>query len=230
MRLQSLPLLMAMLLCQPALAEVKQSAADGALMEHHFQIAATPADAPPRDFIREIVATHVAEKRYDTIVTRFPPEPNGYLHLGHARSICLNLGLARENGGRCHLRMDDTNPAKEDATFVQSIIADIRWLIAGWAEAQLAHKPAGAVPALTTAATAPGVSSQTVKASITRRFSRIFLIPSTKAVERIWPRCKYNTRSANSTKPATAMMSSTTIIGPPCASRLNLKSPMSRRV
>ena len=114
---------------------------------------ATPADAPPRDFIREIVATHVAEKRYDTIVTRFPPEPNGYLHLGHARSICLNLGLARENGGRCHLRMDDTNPAKEDATFVQSIIADIRWLIAGWAEAQLAHKPAGAVPALTTAAT-----------------------------------------------------------------------------
>ncbi len=111
--------------------------------------AAAP-DAAPSDFIRDIVATHVDEKRYPQIVTRFPPEPNGYLHLGHARSICLNFGLARENGGRCHLRMDDTNPAKEDIEFVKSITADIRWLIAGWSDAQLSFKPAGAAPTITT--------------------------------------------------------------------------------
>src|SRR5437016_2033190 len=90
--------------------------------------AATPA---PSDFIRDIVARDVAEKRYPRIVTRFPPEPNGYLHLGHAKSVCLNFGIARENNGQCNLRFDDTNPIKEDIEFVDSITADVRWLIAG---------------------------------------------------------------------------------------------------
>lgn len=101
---------------------------------------------PPNDFIREIVAQHVAEKRYQKIVTRFPPEPNGFLHLGHARAILLNFGIARENGGQCNLRFDDTNPAKEDASYVEAITRDIKWLIAGWADAQLTYKPKGAVP------------------------------------------------------------------------------------
>jgi glutaminyl-tRNA synthetase len=103
----------------------------------------TPA---PHDFIRDIVAKDVAEKRYPKIVTRFPPEPNGYLHLGHAKSICLNFGIARENGGQCNLRMDDTNPAKEDAEYVEAIIADVHWLIDGWADHCLALKPRGATP------------------------------------------------------------------------------------
>jgi glutaminyl-tRNA synthetase len=105
--------------------------------------ATTPA---PSDFIRDIVATHVAEQRYPGIVTRFPPEPNGYLHLGHAKSICLNFGIARENGGRCNLRMDDTNPTKEDVEYVESITADVRWLIAGWADHCLGLKARGATP------------------------------------------------------------------------------------
>ncbi len=100
------------------------------------------------DFIRDIVQQHVAENRYPAgIVTRFPPEPNGYLHIGHAKSICLNFGIALENGGRCHLRMDDTNPAKEDIEYVESITADVRWLIAGWADSILGLKPRGALPA-----------------------------------------------------------------------------------
>ena len=105
--------------------------------------AATPA---PSDFIRDIVAAHVAEKRYPQIVTRFPPEPNGYLHIGHAKSICLNFGIARENGGRCNLRMDDTNPAKEDVEYVESIIEDVQWLIAGWADHCLGFKAHGTTP------------------------------------------------------------------------------------
>ena len=100
----------------------------------------------PSDFIRDIIASQVAEKRYTNIVTRFPPEPNGYLHIGHARSILLNFGVARENNGQCNLRFDDTNPAKEDAHFVSAITADIRWLISGWGDAQLTFKPLGAVP------------------------------------------------------------------------------------
>ncbi len=107
--------------------------------------AATPAPAPS-DFIRDIVAQHVAEKRYPQIVTRFPPEPNGYLHIGHAKSICLNFGIARENGGRCNLRMDDTNPTKEDVEYVESIIEDVQWLIAGWADHCLGFKAHGATP------------------------------------------------------------------------------------
>src|ERR1044072_5108284 len=75
----------------------------------------------PSDFIRDIVAKHVAEKKYPRIHTRFPPEPNGYLHIGHAKSICLNFGIAREFGGVCNLRMDDTNPTEEDVEYVESI-------------------------------------------------------------------------------------------------------------
>jgi glutaminyl-tRNA synthetase len=107
-----------------------------------------PAAAPaPGDFIRDIVARDVAEQRYAKIITRFPPEPNGYLHLGHAKSICLNFGIARENNGQCNLRFDDTNPVKEDVEFVESITHDVRWLIAGWADHCVAYKPRGAHPA-----------------------------------------------------------------------------------
>ncbi len=88
----------------------------------------------PSDFIRDIVLEHVAKATYPKIITRFPPEPNGYLHIGHAKSICLNFGIAHENQGRCNLRMDDTNPAKEDVEYVDSITADVKWLIGGWAE------------------------------------------------------------------------------------------------
>ncbi len=95
---------------------------------------AAPAPAAPSDFIRDIVAQHVADARYPKILTRFPPEPNGYLHIGHAKSICLNFGIAREFGGACNLRMDDTNPTKEDIEYVESIKQDVDWLIAGWAD------------------------------------------------------------------------------------------------
>ena len=106
--------------------------------------AATPA---PSDFIRDLVAKDVADQRYAKIVTRFPPEPNGYLHIGHAKSICLNFGLAREHDGQCNLRFDDTNPVKEDIEYVESITTDVQWLIAGWADHCLGFKPKGAHPA-----------------------------------------------------------------------------------
>ena len=89
------------------------------------------------DFIREIIAADLASGKHETTVTRFPPEPNGYLHLGHARAICLNFGIARENaasGARCHLRFDDTNPEKEEAEYVESIKEDVRWLGFDWGE------------------------------------------------------------------------------------------------
>ncbi|MBC7369757.1 MAG: glutamine--tRNA ligase [Undibacterium sp.] len=110
-----------------------------------------PATPPaPSDFVRDIVAGHIAAKRYPKIVTRFPPEPNGYLHIGHAKSICLNFGIARENAGQCNLRFDDTNPVKEDIEYVDSITTDVRWLIAGWADDVLGFKPKGAKPAAVT--------------------------------------------------------------------------------
>ncbi|MCC6423168.1 MAG: glutamine--tRNA ligase/YqeY domain fusion protein [Phycisphaerales bacterium] len=94
--------------------------------------APTPTPAPG-DFIREIVAQDNTDGKYaGRVITRFPPEPNGYLHIGHAKSICLNFGLALENNGRCHLRFDDTNPAKEDQEYVDSIMADVRWLGFNW--------------------------------------------------------------------------------------------------
>ena len=103
-----------------------------------------PGAAPaPTDFIRDIVAADVAAGKYAKIVTRFPPEPNGYLHIGHTKSICLNFGIARENNGQCNLRMDDTNPAKEEVEYVDSIITDVRWLIDGWADHCLGFKAKG---------------------------------------------------------------------------------------
>jgi glutaminyl-tRNA synthetase len=93
---------------------------------------ATAAGEEPRDFIREIVAQDVRSGRHGTVVTRFPPEPNGYLHIGHAKSICLNFGVAAEFGGRCHLRFDDTNPTKEEQEYIDAIEADVRWLGFDW--------------------------------------------------------------------------------------------------
>ena len=87
----------------------------------------------PSDFIRDIVAEDVRRENTQQIVTRFPPEPNGYLHIGHAKSICLNFGIAHEFGGICNIRMDDTNPTKEEIEYVDSIMADVNWLIDGWA-------------------------------------------------------------------------------------------------
>jgi glutaminyl-tRNA synthetase len=84
------------------------------------------------DFIREIVAEDLRAGRHRTVVTRFPPEPNGYLHVGHAKSISLNFGIAQEFGGRCHLRFDDTNPTKEEQEYIDAIKEDVRWLGFGW--------------------------------------------------------------------------------------------------
>ncbi|KRA71977.1 glutamine--tRNA ligase [Lysobacter sp. Root667] len=91
--------------------------------------------APARnDFIRQIVREDVASGKHAAIRTRFPPEPNGYLHIGHAKAICLDFGIAGEFGGRCNLRFDDTNPAKEDPEYVEAIMQDVRWLGFEWAE------------------------------------------------------------------------------------------------
>jgi glutaminyl-tRNA synthetase len=87
-----------------------------------------------RDFIRDIVAADLAAGRHKTVVTRFPPEPNGYLHIGHAKSICLNFGVAEEFGGRCHLRFDDTNPVKEEQEYIDAIKRDVHWLGFDWGE------------------------------------------------------------------------------------------------
>ena len=85
-----------------------------------------------RDFIRDIIAADLESGRVTSVVTRFPPEPNGYLHIGHAKSICLNFGVAEEFGGRCHLRFDDTNPAKEEQEYIDAIERDVRWLGFDW--------------------------------------------------------------------------------------------------
>ena len=83
----------------------------------------------PTNFIRAIIDEDLAQNKNDgRVCTRFPPEPNGFLHIGHAKSICLNFGLAEIYGGRCHLRFDDTNPGKEDPVYVESIKEDVRWL------------------------------------------------------------------------------------------------------
>jgi glutaminyl-tRNA synthetase len=86
----------------------------------------------PLDFIREIIAADLESGKHREVVTRFPPEPNGYLHLGHAKSICLNFGVARQFGGRCHLRYDDTNPTKEEQEYIDAIERDVRWLGFDW--------------------------------------------------------------------------------------------------
>ena len=96
----------------------------------------TPVKEPAReagqDFIRDIVRADLASGRHKTIVTRFPPEPNGYLHIGHAKSICLNFGIADEFGGHCNLRYDDTNPTKESQEYIDAIERDVRWLGFDW--------------------------------------------------------------------------------------------------
>src|SRR5688572_281477 len=85
------------------------------------------------NFIREIIDEDMKTGKYGgRVQTRFPPEPNGYLHIGHAKSICLNFGLALDYGGKCNLRFDDTNPAKEEQEYVDSIMADVRWLGFDW--------------------------------------------------------------------------------------------------
>src|SRR5262245_25806769 len=89
----------------------------------------------PLDFIREIVTQDLeAGRQGGRVHTRFPPEPNGYLHIGHAKSICLNFGVAQEFGGQCNLRFDDTNPAKEDVEYVDSIAHDVSWLGFSWTD------------------------------------------------------------------------------------------------
>src|SRR5215472_12745965 len=85
-----------------------------------------------RDFIRDIIETDLDTGRATEIVTRFPPEPNGYLHIGHAKAIALNFGVAQEYGGRCHLRFDDTNPAKEEQEYIDAIQHDVHWLGFDW--------------------------------------------------------------------------------------------------
>jgi glutaminyl-tRNA synthetase len=96
--------------------------------------AESPAMPERRDFIRDIVAADLREGRISEVVTRFPPEPNGYLHIGHPKSIALNFGLAQEFGGRCHLRFDDTNPVKEEQEYIDAIQEDIRWLGFDWGQ------------------------------------------------------------------------------------------------
>ena len=89
---------------------------------------------PTRDFVRRHIDEDLNTRRYGGVVTRFPPEPNGYLHIGHAKSACLNFGLAADYGGRCHMRFDDTNPTKEEQEFVEAILEDVRWLGWDWGE------------------------------------------------------------------------------------------------
>ncbi|HEY1768868.1 MAG TPA: glutamine--tRNA ligase [Chthoniobacterales bacterium] len=104
----------------------------------------SPNESPtPSDFIREIVAEDLRSGKRATVHTRFPPEPNGYLHIGHTKAICLNFGIAREFGGVCNVRMDDTNPAKEEVEYVNSIMDDVHWLIDGWADRNLGLRPEG---------------------------------------------------------------------------------------
>ena len=86
----------------------------------------------PTDFLRENINADLASGRYDRVHTRFPPEPNGYLHIGHAKAICISFGIARDYGGMCNLRFDDTNPTKEEVEYVDSIMEDVRWLGFDW--------------------------------------------------------------------------------------------------
>ena len=128
--------------------------------------AAAPEAVKPSNFLRQIIESDLEKGTYATrrwagspgdaahhakgepdpakIRTRFPPEPNGYLHIGHAKSICINFGLARDYGGVCHLRFDDTNPEKEDTEYVNSIIDAVKWLGFDWA--QLGQAPGSTAP------------------------------------------------------------------------------------
>lgn len=97
-----------------------------------MSVAETTSREAGEDFIRDIVRADLASGRHKSVVTRFPPEPNGYLHIGHAKSICLNFGIAQEFGGQCNLRFDDTNPTKEEQEYIDAIEADVRWLGFDW--------------------------------------------------------------------------------------------------
>jgi glutaminyl-tRNA synthetase len=97
-------------------------------------MSASESNPPSSNFLRTIVENDLAKGRHTTVVTRFPPEPNGYPHIGHAKSICLNFGLAQSFGGRCHLRMDDTNPTTEDMEYVEALKRDVQWLGFDWGE------------------------------------------------------------------------------------------------
>src|SRR5262245_15470725 len=94
----------------------------------------TVAREAGQDFIRDIVRADLEARRTKSVITRFPPEPNGYLHIGHAKSICLNFGVAEELGGRCNLRFDDTNPTKEEQEYIDAIERDVRWLGFDWGQ------------------------------------------------------------------------------------------------
>ena len=108
------------------------------MSETQTQASKSEQPEPSRDFIREIVAEDCNTGKWDgRVVTRFPPEPNGYLHIGHAKSICLNFGIAGEFAGACNLRFDDTNPAKKDLEYVEAIKEDVHWL--GFEYAELRH-------------------------------------------------------------------------------------------
>lgn len=90
------------------------------------------------NFVRNIIKNDLASGKHESIVTRFPPEPNGYLHIGHAKSICVNFGLAEEFGGTTYMRFDDTNPEKEEREYIDAILADVKWLGFDWKE-KLTH-------------------------------------------------------------------------------------------
>src|SRR4026208_1736939 len=107
------------------------------------ELAVAPA---PTDFIREVVTEYLRTGKHTRIKSRFPPEPNGYLHIGHAKSICLNFGIAHEFGGVCNLRVGEPNATKEAVEYVESILEDVQWLIAGWADDKLGLKPKGKTP------------------------------------------------------------------------------------
>ncbi len=90
------------------------------------------SEKKPLDFIRQIIDVDLKTGKHPKSITRFPPEPNGFLHIGHAKSICLNFGIAEEYNGICNLRFDDTNPSKEDVAYVESIQTDVKWLGFDW--------------------------------------------------------------------------------------------------
>src|SRR6267378_3966318 len=109
------------------------STANSTSTKNNEGAANSPAESRPSNFIRDIVIKDLETKKYNgQVQTRFPPEPNGYLHIGHAKSICLNFGLAAEFGGKTNLRFDDTNPEKEEQEYVDSIIDNVRWLGFDW--------------------------------------------------------------------------------------------------